>query len=109
MGRRLVDVIVGAVLLVAAYFALFGGEYTLFELREMDALEERHKASLARTEAEIEGLRRRAHELKTDPRAIERVSRERYGMIRDGEILYRFRDPAARDTSATSPTETGER
>ena len=108
MGRRLVDVLIGAMLLGAAYFALFGGEYTLFELREMDALQERHKTSLARTEAEIEGLRRRAHELKTDPRAIERVSRERYGMIRDGEILYRFRDPAARDTSATSPTRTGE-
>ncbi len=108
MGKRLVNVLIGAMLLGAAYFALFGGEYTLFELREMDALQERHKASLARTETEIEGLRRRAHELKTDPRAIERVSRERYGMIRDGEILYRFRDPAARDTSATSPTKTGE-
>ncbi len=109
MGRRLVDVLIGALLLGATYFALFGGEYTLFELREMDALQERHKASLARTEAEIEGLRRRAHELKTDPRAIERVSRERYGMIRDGEILYRFRDPTARDTSGRSPTKTGEK
>ncbi len=74
----------------------------------MDALEQSHKALLARTEAEIEGLRRQAHELKTDPRAIERVSRERYGMIRDGEILYGFRDPAASDTCARSPTKTGE-
>lgn len=108
MGRRLLEVLIGVMLLFAVYYALVGGEYTLFELREMDALEESHQASLGRTEAEIERLRRQAHELKTDPRAIERVARERYGMIRDGEILYRFRDPAAPDTAEGPPTKTGE-
>ncbi len=33
--------------------------------------------------------------------AIERVARERYGMIRDGEILYRFREP---DTVTDHPS-----
>jgi cell division protein FtsB len=105
-GRRFVDVTIVAMLLLAAYFAVFGGEYSVFELRSLEDLEEERAADLAVTEAEIDSLRAVADQLENDPDAIEREARERYGMIRDGEILYRFREAAPADS--TSATEEGE-
>jgi alkyl hydroperoxide reductase subunit F len=60
----------------------------------------RSTAELARTEAEMDSLSRVAARLRDDPEAIERVARERYGMIREGEILYRFHEVPPRDESA---------
>jgi cell division protein FtsB len=85
--RRL---LAGAVLALAAYYAVWGGEYSLFDLlrlkRDRRAAEER----LARTRAEVDSLRAEAGRLERDPAAVERVARERFGMIREGETLYRF-------------------
>ena len=98
-GARFLDVVIVAMLFLAAYFAVLGGEYSVFEIRQLEALEEERAAELARTEAEIDSLEAIAQHLERDPAAIERVARERYGMIREGEILYRFRESAPRDTS----------
>ncbi len=106
-GRRFVDVTIVAVLLLAAYFAVFGGEYSVFELRRLENLEQERAAELAVTEAEIDSLRAVAAQLENDPDAIEREARERYGMIRDGEILYRFREAAPPD-STTDEGDEGE-
>jgi len=80
----------------AAYFAVFGGEYDLFELRRVRAeqLAEEQRAAAAR--AEVEALRARRDSLATDSATIERVARERHGLIRDGERLYRFADSVPR-------------
>jgi cell division protein FtsB len=43
--------------------------------------------------AEVDRLRARRDSLLHDSATIERVARERYGLIRDGERLYRFADP----------------
>lgn len=83
--------------LLAIYFALFGGEYTLFELEELRSLRADRAAELQRTESTLDSLHILAASLRDDPETIERVARERYGMIRDGEILYRFRDAGAND------------
>ncbi|UCC49920.1 MAG: septum formation initiator family protein [Gemmatimonadota bacterium] len=95
-------------LFLAIYFAIFGGDYTVFEIRKMEALEQERAAELASTEAEIDSLEAVAQMLEHDPEAIERVARERYGMIREGEILYRFREPAPRDTSTIDGAGEGE-
>ncbi len=47
-----------------------------------------HKAIL-RLEAEIDSLTAWAAALESDSATQERVARERFGMIRNGEILYR--------------------
>jgi cell division protein FtsB len=99
-GRRIVDITIVGMLLLAAYFAVFGGEYSIFELRSLENLEDERAADLAVTEAEIDSLRAVAAQLENDPDAIEREARERYGMIRDGEILYRFRESAPPDSTA---------
>jgi cell division protein FtsB len=95
-----VDLSIVGMLFLAVYFAIFGGEYTVFQLRRLEALEAESAAGLARTEAEIDSLQTVAARLEDDPDAIERVARERYGMIRDGEILYRFREGVPRAGAA---------
>jgi cell division protein FtsB len=103
-GKRFVDIAVVAMLLLAAYFAIFGGDYTVFDIGNIETLESERAAELAQTQAEIDSLQSVVAILESDPEAIERVAREDYGMIRDGEILYRFREVVA-DTTDT--TETG--
>jgi cell division protein FtsB len=94
--------LLGCVLLLgAAYFALFGGEYDFFELRHVRAerLLEEQRADEARDD--VAALRARRDSLQQDSATIERLARERYGMIRDGERLYRFTGPdSARSAAA---------
>ncbi len=103
---RLAHLAIIGMLLLAAYFAVFGGEYSAFEAAELQEREARDAAELARTEAQIDSLRAVARALREDPETIERVARERYGMIRDGEILYRFQEATATaDSTANKPRE----
>ena len=94
LERRLADFLVLGVLLLAAYFAVFGGEFSIFQIERLEALQAERAAELARTRARIDSLQQVVERLRQDETEIERVARERYGMIRDGEILYRFREPA---------------
>jgi cell division protein FtsB len=85
--------IVGGVLLVgAAYFALFGGEYSVFEVRRIRRETAQEQARLDAAQEEVSRLRARADSLQDDSSAIERVARERWGLIRPGERLYRFEE-----------------
>jgi len=84
------DLLFAAALVAAAYFAIFGGEYGLYEVWRLERQQEEEARELESVRAEVEHLRARADSLENDPAALERVARERYGMIRDGERLYRF-------------------
>jgi cell division protein FtsB len=93
--------LIGLVLLGAAgYFAVFGGEYDLFELRRVRGEQAVERERLDSARAEFERLRVRADSLERDSASLERLARERYGMIRPGERLYRF-TPRASSDSAT--------
>ena len=93
--------LLAAALLLALYFALLGGEYTFFDLRRAEAdLETRH-GEISRARSEVDSLNARIQTLQHDDAALERIARERYGFIRDGETLYRIAEP---DTAlATEP------
>jgi cell division protein FtsB len=99
-----IRVLVGVALLAgAAYFAIFGGDYDAFDLRRVRherALEEQRAAQV---QADVAELRARRDSLATDSATIERLARERYGLIRDGERLYRFADSAADSLSRAAP------
>lgn len=82
-----------AVLGLALYFVVFGGEHTWFDLRDARRNIEVEAETLADLRSEIDSLRSRADSLESDPATLERVARERFGMIREGEILYRFAEP----------------
>lgn len=79
-----------AIAALAVYFAAFGGEYTLPELRALDRSAESLEEEIVALRAAADSLQDFATRLERDPRTLERVARERYGMIREGEILYRF-------------------
>ncbi|HSG82524.1 MAG TPA: septum formation initiator family protein [Gemmatimonadota bacterium] len=103
--RRFVDIAVIGMLLLAAYFAVFGGEYSIFDIWRLEKTETRAAADLAVAEAAIDSLQTLASEIEYNPEAIERVAREKYGMIKDGEILYRFRDASPDSAAADSIAE----
>ncbi len=80
----------GGILALAGYYALWGGEYSAFHLVRLDddrAAAERH---LAEVRADADSLRVLAARLEKDDAEVERIARERFGMIREGELLYRF-------------------
>jgi cell division protein FtsB len=58
-------------------------------------LKRSEKSLKARIEAE-EGknarLRREENDLKTDPNYVEKVAREKLGLVKPGELIYRFEE-----------------
>jgi len=71
-------------------FALLGGEYSTFDwltLRRQVAAE---RAAVRGLAAEVDSLERMLRQFESSAAEQERVAREDFGMIRDGEILYRF-------------------
>jgi cell division protein FtsB len=75
---------------LAVYFALFGGQYSIFEVQRFRGSTVEEAAQLERLRAETDSLRARVDSLETDPATLERLARERFGMIGEGEVLYRF-------------------
>ena len=92
--ERLKRLIFPGLLILAAYYAVFGGEYSIFEVRRTRALLEEQAVVLERTRALVDSLRLRADSLENDPAVLEQLARERFGMVREGEVLYRFVEPA---------------
>jgi cell division protein FtsB len=92
--RYLKRAVFPAFLLLAAYYAVFGGEYSWFELRETRAAVERERTDLEALRRRIDSLQAWADSLQLDSATLERVARERFGLIRDGETLYRFAEPS---------------
>lgn len=89
MGR-LKKLVLPGLLVAALYFAVFGGEYSAFELRDTRAALAEERARVAELRRKVDSLEAWADSLENDPATLERLARERYGMIRDGETLYRF-------------------
>jgi cell division protein FtsB len=80
----------GVVIAAALYFLALGGEYTFADLWRIDRMHDREVAELEAVHAQVQTLQQRADSLETDSATLERIAREQYGMIRDGERLYRF-------------------
>ncbi|MEO7476752.1 MAG: septum formation initiator family protein [Gemmatimonadales bacterium] len=80
----------------ALYFGVQGGEYGSTDLLSLRRQESRERSEVERLRLVVDSLRRQATGLERDPRVQERVARERFGMIRRGELLYRLVPP---DTS----------
>ena len=77
-------------LLLALYFALQGGEYGILHLRQLRKAEVEESTTVARLQYVVDSLERLAEAMERDPRTQERIARERFGMLRKGEFLYRL-------------------
>jgi cell division protein FtsB len=82
-----------AVLLFALYFGLQGGEYGTTDLLALRRQEAAEQAQVLRLRRLVDSLQRSADAIEHDLRVQERVARERFGMIRRGELLYRLVPP----------------
>jgi cell division protein FtsB len=74
----------------AVLFGLFGGEFGTFDWLELRQQEREEREAIERLTAEVDSLRRFARRLETDRKLVEQIARENFGMIRQGEFLYRI-------------------
>ena len=74
----------------ALYFGIQGGEYGTFDLLALRRQEAAERAEVLRLRRAVDSLQHEADAIEHDRRAQERVARERFGMIRRGELLYRL-------------------
>jgi cell division protein FtsB len=79
---------------LSAYYALFGGEYSALETLRIRREAADAELLLAQLAVERDSLTARVDALEGDARTLETLARESFGMIREGEVLYRFADRA---------------
>jgi len=70
--------------------AAWGGEYSTADWITIRRQLEEERTKVAGLRIEIDSLAKLAHDLETNPAVQERVAREQFGMIRNGEVLYRI-------------------
>ena len=87
MTRLRVAALAGALGLLA--LAVWGGEYSTADWITIRRQLADEKAKVAQLQVEVDSLGKLARDLETNPAVQERVAREQFGMIRDGEVLYR--------------------
>jgi cell division protein FtsB len=79
-----------AALAFALYFGAQGGEYATTDLLALRRQEASERSQVRQLRQVVDSLQRDAAAIERDPRVQERVARERFGMIRRGELLYRL-------------------
>ena len=87
MTRTRVVGIAGGLGLLA--LAVWGGEYGTADWITIRRQLIDERAKVAALRIELDSLAKLAHDLETNPAVQERVAREQFGVIRDGEVLYR--------------------
>ena len=83
-----------AIVALALGFAVQGGEYTTGNWLALRRAERRESAMVKELKGVVDSLQQAARAIERDPRVQERVARESFGMIKDGEFLFRVVPPA---------------
>jgi cell division protein FtsB len=78
------------VVVLAAGFALLGGEYSIFDLRKLREDARIETDSVAVLTATVDSLTRELEAILTDPAVQERIAREKWGVLREGEFGFRI-------------------
>ena len=95
-------------LLAAAFFAVQGGEYGTTDLFSQRARRATLAVVVDSLRQEVDSLRRYRDAIARDPAVQERIAREEFGMIRSGELLYRFAEPGDSLPAPTDSVDGGE-
>ena len=74
-------------------FGVAGGEYATWDWWQLRSELGAEQAALDSLRVEIDSLAIEVRLLERDPAAQERVARERYGMLRPGEIMFQVEIP----------------
>jgi cell division protein FtsB len=78
---------------VVAWFAVEGGEYGTLDLLGQQRQKTRLTREIDLLNEVVDSLARYKNSVLVDPRVQERIAREKFGMVRGHELLYRFADP----------------
>jgi cell division protein FtsB len=90
-AKRLV---LAAILIGVAIFAIQGGEYGTWDLVRQRSTRERLQARVDSLTRLVDSLERRKRAIRSDPAVQERIAREEFGMVKgEKELLYRFAEP----------------
>ncbi|MCU0555019.1 MAG: septum formation initiator family protein [Syntrophales bacterium] len=96
------------IILFVGFFIVFGNRGLLDNQRLKEKLSDL-RAENARLEAVNGSLRREAVLVREEPRYIESVARQDLGMVKRGDLIYRFMDPAGKkEEPSSSPPSSGE-
>jgi cell division protein FtsB len=88
MTRPMMAGIGGAVVLLLV--AVLAGEYSTIDWLKVRSQLSQERDSVESLRAQVDSLARVARALENDPATQERAAREQFGLIRNGEILYRI-------------------
>jgi cell division protein FtsB len=81
------------VLVLAGVVVVQGGEFSTWNYLELKRRVVEERKAVAQLEREVDSLTKELKAIETDPEVQERMARERFGMIRPGEHLYRLTLP----------------
>lgn len=88
MTRSQAIALSGGVVLVLV--ALFAGEYSTLDWLKLRHQLAQERDTVVALRVAVDSLRKVVNAIENDPATQERVAREQFGMIRDGETLYRI-------------------
>ena len=95
------------IILFVGFFIVFGNRGLMDNQRLKEKLTEL-RAENARLEAVNGTLRREAVLVREEMRYIESVARQELGMVKRGDLIYRFMDPTGKkEEPAASPPSSG--
>ena len=80
----------------ALLFALQGGQYSTIDLFRQGSEKQRLSTTIDSVRKEVDSLRAYKKALATDAKLQERIAREMWGMVKEGEIIYKLVDDAGR-------------
>ncbi|HEY0970276.1 MAG TPA: septum formation initiator family protein [Gemmatimonadales bacterium] len=78
----------------ALIYAAQGGEYNTLDFFRQRAQRVELEARVDSVRREVDSLRAHRRAIATDEWVQERIAREEFGMIRPGELLYRYVEPS---------------
>lgn len=85
IGQMVIIVLIG----ILIYVLLFG-DYGVWRIRAMQKEIERQQQEIEQLKAEQDSLQQERWRLINDPEYIEKLAREKYGMQKDDEVVYKF-------------------
>jgi len=87
--RRVLYIVIAAAL-VAIYYLVFDGESGYLKIRAMERKILERKVENTQLAEANDRLREEIDRLRNDPAYIEKIAREKLGLAKKGEIIYRF-------------------
>jgi cell division protein FtsB/cell division protein DivIC len=92
LTKKRILVLILFLALIFGFFTFFGDKGIVHLLRLQKELA-RFKEANARTEEENRKLREEVKRLQYEKRYIEEIARKELGMVKEGEVIYRFESP----------------